>query len=86
MSFLLTRKFRIRNKVHRKKGRRGVMVTTQTNQPAISDETLKEMTKFFMKTSIPRILVALERGELILENGNLVRVKEVSANDASKCI
>jgi hypothetical protein len=82
----LTRKFRIRNKVRRKKGRTGVMETTQTNQPAISDETLKEMTKFFMKTSIPRILAALERGELILENGNLVRVKEVSANDASKCI
>jgi hypothetical protein len=57
------------------------MVTTQTNQPAISDETLKEMTKFFMKTSIPRILAALERGELILENGNLVRVKEVTQSE-----
>ncbi|SDM18254.1 hypothetical protein [Bacillus sp. OK048] len=25
-------------------------------QPKISEETLKEMAKFFMKTSIPRIL------------------------------
>ncbi|MEH7093977.1 hypothetical protein [Neobacillus vireti] len=26
------------------------------SQPKISEETLKEMAKFFMKTSIPRIL------------------------------
>jgi hypothetical protein len=28
----------------------------KVNQPKISDETLKEMAKFFMKTSIPRII------------------------------
>ena len=28
----------------------------QVTQPQISDETMKEMVKFFMKTSIPRIL------------------------------
>lgn len=31
---------------------------TQIEQPKISEETLKEMAKFFMKTSIPRILAA----------------------------
>jgi hypothetical protein len=56
------------------------MTTTQINRPAISDETMKEMTKFFMKTSIPRILAALDRGELVWENGQLVRVKEVNAH------
>jgi hypothetical protein len=61
-----------------------VVATTQINRPAISDETMKEMTKFFMKTSIPRILAALERGELIWENGQLVRVKEVIANENPK--
>jgi hypothetical protein len=56
------------------------MTTTQIDCPAISDETMREMTKFFMKTSIPRILAALERGELVLENGNLVRVKEMTTH------
>jgi hypothetical protein len=32
----------------------GEMGTVQ--QPKISEDTLKEMAKFFMKTSIPRIL------------------------------
>jgi hypothetical protein len=61
------------------------MIATQSNRPAISDETMKEMTKFFMKTSIPRILAALERGELVLENGNLVRAKEVNENETARC-
>jgi hypothetical protein len=56
------------------------MTTTQINRPAISDETMKEMTNFFMKTSIPRILAALDRGELVWENGQLVRVKEVTTH------
>ncbi|MEK4269919.1 MULTISPECIES: hypothetical protein [Bacillus] len=32
--------------------------------PQISEETMKEMAKFFMKTSIPRILEAERKGEL----------------------
>lgn len=32
------------------------MEKVKTEQPKISDETLKEMAKFFMKTSIPRII------------------------------
>jgi hypothetical protein len=37
------------------------------NQPKISDETMKEMAKFFMKTSIPRIMaeMAKKEGDLI---------------------
>lgn len=32
------------------------------NPPRISEETLKEMTQFFMKTSIPRILAERKVG------------------------
>jgi len=32
------------------------MIGTKINPPNISDETMKEMVKFFMKTSIPRII------------------------------
>lgn len=31
------------------------------NKPVISEETLKEMAKFFMKTSIPRILAEMKK-------------------------
>ncbi|WP_044894810.1 hypothetical protein [Bacillus alveayuensis] len=48
------------------------------NQPTISDETMKEMTNFFMKTSVPRILAAIKRGELTWEE--VIREKEVIAN------
>lgn len=34
--------------------------------PNISEETLKEMTKFFMKTSIPRI-IATEKKKRLME-------------------
>jgi hypothetical protein len=34
---------------------------TNVNQPKISEETLKEMAKFFMQTSIPRILAEKEK-------------------------
>lgn len=33
------------------------------NQPKISDETMREMAKFFMKTSIPRILADMKKKE-----------------------
>jgi hypothetical protein len=33
----------------------------EITQPKISEETMKEMAKFFMKTSIPRILAERKR-------------------------
>ncbi|SFA37996.1 hypothetical protein SAMN05192569_10012 [Parageobacillus thermantarcticus] len=48
------------------------------NQP--SKKAQRIMVEFFMKTSIPRILAALDRGELVWENGQLVRAKEVTAH------
>ncbi|OAT74527.1 hypothetical protein [Parageobacillus thermoglucosidasius] len=53
------------------------------NRP--SKKAQRNMVEFFMKTSIPRILAALDRGELVWENGKLVRVKEVNGNDTAKC-
>jgi hypothetical protein len=51
--------------------KQGVIV----NQP--SEETKRKMVEFFMKTSVPRILAAIERGELILdENGNIIEVSK----------
>lgn len=45
------------------------------NQP--SERTQKAMIDFFMKTSVPRILAAIERGELTWDD---VVKKEVNAN------
>jgi hypothetical protein len=42
-----------------------------------SEETKRKMAEFFMKTSIPRILAAIERGELTWDD---VVKKEVTAN------
>lgn len=36
---------------------------TDNNQPKISEETMKEMAKFFAKTSIPRILTEMKNKE-----------------------
>ena len=47
------------------------------NKP--SPETMRRVYQFLMRTSVPRILAALDRGELVWENGQLVRVKEVTA-------
>ena len=46
------------------------------NQP--SERTQKAMIDFFMRTSVPRILAAIERGELTLEEVKMK--KEVTAN------
>jgi hypothetical protein len=39
----------------------------QVKPPQISEETMKEMARFFMKTSIPRILAAAEKGKRVVE-------------------
>lgn len=50
------------------------------NQP--SERTQKAMIEFFMKTSVPRILAAIERGELTWEE--VTGKKEVTANVRSQ--
>jgi hypothetical protein len=54
------------------------------NKP--STETMMRVYRvyhFLMRTSVPRILAAIDRGELVWENGELVRVKEASENDTA---
>lgn len=46
-----------------------------------SERTQKAMIDFFMKTSVPRILAAIERGELTWDD---VVKKEVTANVRSQ--
>ncbi len=46
------------------------------NQP--SREAIKRVYTFFLRTSVPRIIAKIERGELDWENGKLV--KEVNQN------
>jgi hypothetical protein len=36
---------------------------TENNQPKISDETMKEIAKFFARTSIPRIIADMKKKE-----------------------
>lgn len=43
--------------------------------PNISESTEREMAEFFMKTSIPRILATIEKGEMEVRNGKLEWVK-----------
>ncbi|WP_334109400.1 hypothetical protein [Anoxybacillus sp.] len=50
------------------------------NQP--SERTQKAMIDFFMKTSVPRILAAIDRGEMTWEEAT--GKKEVTANDTAK--
>ena len=53
------------------------------NQP--SERTQKAMIDFFMRTSVPRILAAIERGELTWEE--VTGKKEVSGDEkATKCV
>lgn len=53
------------------------------NQP--SERTQKAMIDFFMKTSVPRILAAIERGELTWEE--VTGKKEVKNDEkATKCV
>lgn len=49
------------------------------NQP--SEHAQRIMIEFFMKTSVPRILAAIERGEITWDD---VVKKEVTANDTAK--
>ena len=49
------------------------------NQP--SENAQRIMIDFFMKTSVPRILAAIDRGELTWDD---VVKKEVTANDTAK--
>ena len=51
------------------------------NQP--SEHAQRIMIEFFMKTSVPRILAAIERGELTWDD---VVKKEVTTNDTAKRI
>jgi len=50
------------------------------NQP--SEHAQRIMIDFFMKTSVPRILAAIERGEITWEE--VTGKKEVTANDTAK--
>ena len=53
------------------------------NQP--SERTQKAMIDFFMRTSVPRILAAIERGELTWEE--VTGKKEVNNDEkATKCV
>ena len=53
------------------------------NRP--SERTQKAMIDFFMKTSVPRILAAIERGELTWEE--VTGKKEVNNDEkATKCV
>lgn len=53
------------------------------NQP--SERAQRIMIEFFMKTSVPRILAAIERGEITWEE--VTGKKEVTAHEkATKCV
>lgn len=58
------------------------MIGTKINPPNISDETMKEMVKFFMKTSIPRI-IAYEKEQKRNKNNkpNTIQSAVNRAND-----
>lgn len=46
------------------------MEAIQVNSPNISERTMREMSQFFMRTSIPRILELIEKGELVFDKNS----------------